>query len=296
MARRRDTDALRAFVASRRPDAARMRMGSWPRITIVTPSFNQGRYLEQTILSVLNQNYPNLGYVVMDGGSTDGSVDIIQRYASELTFWTTGPDGGQADAIARGFSLDDGEICGWVNSDDLLLPGALEFVATHFMRNPEVAFIYGDCWIIDSEQRVYRRVRPVEFDSEIFRFENSIIPQPASFWRRRAYADVGGLNSAYVYCMDYDFWSRLVQAGVRPVRVDRALAAMRVHPDTKTARLGEVRRREYREITERTLGRRLGLRDRVRTPGLRLKRYWLEPRSFVEGCAGRILAWLRPPT
>lgn len=254
-----------------------------PRITIVTPSFNQGSYLEQTILSVLNQNDPNLEYIVMDGGSSDNSKEIIRKYDKYLAYWVSQPDRGQAGAIADGFSKASGEILAYLNSDDVYLPGALEKVREFFETFPAKEFVYGDCFIIDSNSDILRRIYPIEFKRDIFLYENSIIPQPASFWRSAAYRKIGKVNDSLRFCMDYDLWCKFMKAGIEFSRLNDPLAAFRLHDDSKTVRLERIRRAEYRNVIERTVGRRLSYYDYLRIPYLRIKRYCHRPRAAFEG-------------
>src|SRR5215467_1257731 len=232
---------LRDFVASPRIDEAVVRGqdNTWPRSSIVTPSYNQGRYLEQTILSVLNQNYPNLEYIIMDGSSTDNSVEIIRRYQKYLTHWESKKDYGQAAAIAGGARLATGEILAYLNSDDLYLPGTLRKVGEYFKQNEEADFLYGDCLIIDSANSVIRRLYPIDFNRDIFLFENHIIQQQAAFWRRDTYLKVGGINTTLRYCMDYELWAKFMLAGVTFTRVEDLLAAFRLHANSKTSHLRE---------------------------------------------------------
>jgi|SRR5688572_6804294 len=260
----------------------------WPRITIVTPSFNQGRYLEQTILSVLNQNYPNLEFIIMDGGSTDNSVQILQKYQEYLTFWQSSRDEGQASAIVAGFRKGSGEILAYLNSDDLYLPYTLKRVGVFLKANPTVQIMYGDCLLIDSNNRVLRRVYPPEFDARIFLYENQIIPQPASFWRHRLYLKVGGITPRLQFCMDYDLLMKFVLAGETPVSVSDVLSAFRIHADTKSSRLQSVQREEYRRIFKGVTGRSVDRRDILNILYCRLKRYYLRPEGLLEGLRARL--------
>lgn len=254
-----------------------------PRISLVTPSYNQGQFLQQTILSVMNQRYPNLEYMILDGGSTDGSVDIIRCYEDQLAYWRSQPDGGQAAAIKDGFSRSTGEILGWLNSDDLLLPGALAAVARFFSQHPNVQCLVGGTVVVDAGLNVVRdrlglpRIvlgEPESLCSLLARRGCSFY-QPASFWRREAYERVGGIDPSYSFAMDYDFYVRLAALGSFG-HISKLIAAFRVHAESKTTRLQAVRRSECRRVVAqyqdpghhvRTL---LALRNAVRNLPLRI--------------------------
>jgi glycosyltransferase involved in cell wall biosynthesis len=205
-----------------------------PRITIVTPSFNQGAFLEATIRSVLLQGYPDLEYMVLDGGSTDASVDIIRRYENWLAYWTSEPDQGQADAVNKGWQRATGDILGYINSDDTYAPQTLRYVAETFARNPEIGLVYGRCRVIDEHGGVLRerRVREATL-AEILRWSPSI-PQPTMFMRRAAVQAVGLLRTDLHYTMDYELSLR-IGLRYRWQFIPVLLANMRDHPAAKTA-------------------------------------------------------------
>jgi len=236
------------------PDRIKSGTGSLPRITVVTPSFNQGSFLEATLRSVLDQTYANLEYIVLDGGSTDNSVKVIRRYASRLSFWESKKDGGQAEAISRGFSMASGEIMGWVNSDDLLLPGSLARVADYFSCNPDEECVVGGAVVIDSEGNPvrsragfyeYSLGSRVTFDQLLF--FGCAFCQPACFWRREPYLAVGGFDSSLRFSFDYDLFLRLSRR--RPFGWLREyLACFRVHPSSKTSTLRDVRDEENAQL------------------------------------------------
>jgi len=205
-----------------------------PRITVVTPSFNQGQFLEETIRSVVEQDYPNLEYMVVDGGSTDNSLEIIRKYEKRLAYWTSGPDRGQADAINKGWKRATGEILAYINSDDTFAPGALRLVAEIFARAPALGLIYSRCRVIDERSAVIRErsVRSASL-AEILCWSPSI-PQPTMFVRRAAVEAVGFLNADLHYTMDYDLAIR-VGLKYRMHFIPQVLANMRDHPAAKTA-------------------------------------------------------------
>jgi hypothetical protein len=205
-----------------------------PRIAVVTPSFNQGQFLEETIRSVIEQHYPNLEYMVVDGGSTDNSVEVIRKYEKRLAYWTSAPDRGQADAINKGWKRATGEILAYINSDDTYAPGALQLVAETFARDPKVGLVYGRCCVIDERSAVIRErsVRAASL-AEILCWSPSI-PQPTMFVRRSAVEAVGFLNANLHYTMDYDLAIR-VGLKYRMHFLPQVLANMRDHPAAKTA-------------------------------------------------------------
>ncbi len=206
-----------------------------PLISIVTPSFNQAQYLETTMRSVLLQGYPCLEYIVIDGGSTDGSVDIIKRYEPWLTSWVSEKDNGQAHAINKGFERARGEILAWLNSDDQYGPKALLRMVGIFLENPEVDLVYGDCAMIDSRGRVvdYIEGRPGALPDLLAR---DFIPQPSTFFRRRAWEAVGGLNASLRFILDFDLWIRMMLKGVRSLYIPVPLSRFRSHGVSKSNR------------------------------------------------------------
>jgi glycosyltransferase involved in cell wall biosynthesis len=208
------------------------RLANPPKISIVTPSYQQGRFLEWTMRSVLEQGYPNLEYVVMDGGSKDQTTDILERYQDCLHYCESSPDEGQADAVARGFEHTSGEIMAYLNSDDLLAPGALDFVARYFAEHPEVDAVYSHRVFIDEQNIVTRYwVLPPHHSWMMERWD--YIPQETCFWRRRIYDDVGGIDKSFQFALDYDLFVRFMKVG-RMERVNRFLGAFREHLSSKT--------------------------------------------------------------
>jgi glycosyltransferase involved in cell wall biosynthesis len=206
-------------------------MNTFPRVTIVTPSYNQAEYLEETIQSVLSQEYQNLEYWVFDGGSTDGSVEIIRKYEKQLAGWVSEPDRGQAEAINKGFSRASGEIVAWVNSDDTYLPGALRDAVGELMSRPDAAFVFGDVLSIDGQGQP---INVMQYDDwgldDLMQF--NIIGQPGVFMRRTALERAGYLDLNYHFLLDHQLWLRLAQYGSIHY-VPRRWAAARFHPGAK---------------------------------------------------------------
>ncbi len=233
------------------PDPLPGAAADWPRVTVVTPSFNQAAFLEEAIRSVLRQGYPNLEYIVLDGGSTDGSVEIIRRYAPWLTHWASAPDKGQADALRRGFERATGEVLAWLNSDDVYLPGALRQAVAVLRDTPEAVMVFGDADQIGRAGEPLgpaRQVGPVSRESLLK--DNNAIAQPAAFFRRAAYEAAGGLETALHWAMDYDLWIRLSAMGPLAYTPSR-LAQMRLYPEAKTGRGDQAMFREILEVVRR---------------------------------------------
>jgi glycosyltransferase involved in cell wall biosynthesis len=204
----------------------------WPRISVVTPSLNQAQFLEETILSVLNQDYPNLEYIIIDGGSTDGSVDIIKKYERYLAYWVSEPDEGQVHALQKGFDRSTGEILAWINSDDTYEPGALLAVGEIFAQLPEADVVYGNANLIDAEGKLIREIRCVPYHPLALPVALNI-HQTSTFWRRSLFERVGGMNLEYKYGMDHELFYRFVKARARFVFVRKTLSNYRQHPAAK---------------------------------------------------------------
>ncbi len=219
---------------------------SWPRITVVTPSFNQGEFIEATIRSVLLQNYPNLEYIVLDAGSTDQSVEIIRRYEPWLTYWHSREDAGQADAIRTGFEMATGEILCWLNSDDILLPDSLDRVGSFFVRHSSVDFLYGNRFVIDRGGEVIGQHYWPWFLTRWHWALGQPVAQECCFWRKNLYSRAGGINPARFFIMDYDLFFRMWQIG-RFRKTSAFLGCIRQHEATKNALHQEVRLQEMGE-------------------------------------------------
>ena len=203
------------------------------KVTIITPSFNQVDYLEATIQSVLAQTYPNIEYFVIDGGSTDGSVDVIRAYQHELSGWISEKDRGQTDAINKGFNMATGEIIAWLNSDDTYYPDAVEKAVAFLNSHPNVGLVYGDANYIDQQGQVIGRFPAAQTSLHQLRRGYVHIPQQASFFRKALWDRVGPLDPDFYFAMDYDLWVRL--AAVSEIRyVNQTWANFRLHQDAKT--------------------------------------------------------------
>ncbi|MGE4342922.1 MAG: glycosyltransferase family 2 protein [Geoalkalibacter sp.] len=223
---------------------------TFPRVSLVTPSYNAAAYLRAAIESVLGQDYPNIEYLVMDGGSTDGTVELLKHFDTKLR-WVSEKDDGQSDAIARGFEQTNGTILGWLNADDVLKPGAVRAAVDAFRANRQAALVYGNADFIDAEGRTLGPCTVVESYSRfrLLHYGDYII-QPAAFFSRQAYNDVGGLDKSLHWAMDWDLWIRLSQRN-EVVYIDKDLASYRWLGSNKTAEGGLDRLNEVESVARR---------------------------------------------
>jgi glycosyltransferase involved in cell wall biosynthesis len=204
-----------------------------PLVSIVTPSFNQAHYLESTILSVLEQDYPNIEYILVDGGSSDGSVEIIRRYANRLAWWISEKDNGQTDAINKGFVRIKGDILAWLNSDDTYERNAVREAVSFLQERPEVGLVYGDANFIDENGCIIGHFPAAQTNYRRLRQGYVHIPQQSAFWRADLWRKVGPLDPSFFFAMDYDLWVRL--AALAPVQyLPRHWANFRLHTRGKT--------------------------------------------------------------
>jgi len=221
------------------------------RISIVTPSYNQGDYLEETIESVLSQGIPGLEYIIMDGGSRDHSVEIIRKYEKYLAYWQSQPDGGQTQAILEGFRRSSGHVLAWINSDDLYEPRTLAKVKQEFEADAKLQLLYGDYSLLYRGGRKVAKPK-ISFDFNISLHAFLMIPQPASFWSRALYEAVGGLNPKYQYAFDYELFLRFgkhLEDHPEAIRhVHDYFAQFRVHDESKSVSLQERFMPEYEAI------------------------------------------------
>lgn len=264
-----------------------------PKITVITPCFNHAAYLRDTLDSVLGQNYSNLEYIVMDGGSTDGSVEIIERYARHLTYWTSQPDGGMYNAINQGMARASGDILAWLNADDYYLVGALEFAASK-LNTDKSELVFGNAFhfVQDSPTQWGSDVEREHGSKDLFKYDYII--QPASFWTRRAWQVTGPLDESLRVVADWDWFARAKQKGVEFKAVSRYLAAYRIVRGSKTQQGGPLRNQELEEILRRytaseyaqTFRRVVTNRDRILRVRGQLRRWHL---SRLERVTFRLL-------
>ncbi len=262
-------------------------------VSVITPSYNQAAFLEDTLRSVLAQDYPHIEYIVVDGGSSDGSRAIISRYADRLAWWVSEPDGGQAQAINKGMRQARGEVVAWLNSDDVYLPGAVSRAAAAFQAQPHAGFVFGDALTVDAGGRPLSALRFGAWGlDELLRFR--IICQPAVFMRRAVFEQVGGLDESYQFMLDHQLWLRLAQTGA-PGYIGGAggaeiggvasgaasfqpLALARHHAAAKNITLAARAAQEIEQVLA-WLPTQPGLQDR-----------WRTDRSHIHGGAYRLAA------
>ena len=220
---------------------------SLPTVTLVTPSYNQARFLEKTILSVLAQRYPKLEYIVMDGGSDDGSVDVIQKYAEKMTYWQSEKDDGQGDAILRGWNMGTGEMIGWLNSDDVLLPGALLRLAKLFARGRH-DIVTGETLCIDENDIISAYM--LKWKGPLWMYQAALLHpgQPGTFYSRKTAEAVGCFDRTLSCAMEFDLVMRMLRAGASLGSVAVPVSALRHHSDTKSRRFEQEFRQENRMI------------------------------------------------
>ena len=225
-----------------------------PLVSIVTPSYNQSQFLEKTIQSVLNQKYPNLEYIVIDGGSTDGSLEIIRKFENDLSAWISEADQGQADAINKGFQIARGKFLAWLNSDDVYHPGAVKEAVSFLLENPLIGMVYGDIDFINESDQVIGQYNARQTNYRRLMQGYSDIPQPAAFWRAELWRQVGPLDTSLYFAMDYDLWVRFSK--VTEIRYKPKLwASFRMHQHSKSTTGFDRCWPEMRKVHKREGGR-----------------------------------------
>jgi glycosyltransferase involved in cell wall biosynthesis len=208
-------------------------MTEHPLVSIITPSFNQSRYIEATINSVLSQDYPNIEYMILDGDSQDGTVEIIKKYENKLAWWVSEKDKGQTDAINKGFARAKGEILAWLNSDDTYEPGAISAAVKYLQEHPEAGMVYGDCNFINEDGRVIGKFGAAQTNQKLLRQGYVHIPQQTMFFRAELWKRVGPLDPSFYFAMDYDLWTR-ISALSELKYVPQTWANFRLHTTGKT--------------------------------------------------------------
>jgi glycosyltransferase involved in cell wall biosynthesis len=208
-------------------------MSNKPLVTIVTPSYNQAEFLEKTMLSVISQDYPNIEYIIIDGGSDDDSVNIIKKHESKIHYWVSEKDAGQTSAINKGFAKANGKYIAWLNSDDTYEPGAISFAIDYLENHPDVGLFYGDTNFIDENDILTGKFPAAQTNYKKLRQGYVHVAQQSSFWRKSLWDKVGPLDESFYFAMDYDLWTRLAKvSGVK--YIPRTLSNFRLHGDSKT--------------------------------------------------------------
>lgn len=215
----------------------------WPKISIITPNYNHGQFIETTINSVLSQNYPHLEYIVIDGGSTDNSLQIIEKYATRLSYWVSEKDSGQSEAINKGLRKASGEIWAWLNSDDYYQANTLFWVANIINERKKRYLVTGDTILVKSNGEFFLTWRPAHpdfvsllFHYRLYRIKGILTmpPQPSTFFHRKLFQDIGPLRTDLHYTMDYEYWLRALKKGYSFHYIPRVLSAYRLHTTSKT--------------------------------------------------------------
>lgn len=209
-------------------------MTNLPLVSIITPSFNQAQFLEQTIQSVLGQDYPQIEYIIVDGGSTDGSVDMIKKYEGRLAWWISEQDQGQTDAINKGFAHSKGEVLAWINSDDTYNPRAVGQAVKYLIENPDVAMVYADCNFINEAGQVIGKFNSKQTDYRRLREGYVHIPQQTMFFRAKYWQELGPLDPSFYFAMDYDLWTRIASKAPIKYLAGQTWANFRIHDLGKT--------------------------------------------------------------
>lgn len=232
----------------------------YPKISIVTPSYNQGQYIEETILSVIGQNYPNLEYIIIDGGSTDNSVEIIKKYEKHLAYWVSEPDGGMYEAIQKGFAKSTGEIMAWINSDDMLHPKGLFSISEIFYNFPEVKWIHAALTGFDEQGRTIGIGTAINWSKYKFYLDHfGGIQQENSVWRRSLWEQVGAcMDLTYKYAGDYELWSRFFRHS-QPLRADILFGGFRIR---REGQLSKIYQKEYLKESAEIIARERKLLDK----------------------------------
>jgi len=219
-----------------------------PLVSIITPAFNQVDFLEKTIQSVLNQQYGNVEYIIIDGGSTDGTIDIIKKYEKYLKYWVSEKDSGMYDAVNKGLKIAKGEIVAYLNSDDMYYSETVHTVVDYFKIHPEISLVYGDCDFIDSVGKYLYTYHYPDFNRQYFIMRNwSSIPQPASFWRQEVHSVAGYFDESFKMAGDFEFYARIGKQFTF-AHVDKIKAMFRIHKRSLSSTCKDIDKKERKKI------------------------------------------------
>lgn len=264
---------------------------SKPPVSIVVPSYNQGQFIRATLDSILSQDIDGIEILIMDGGSQDGTVDVLRSYGDQIQ-WVSEKDRGQSHAINKGFARARSDILGYINSDDTYQPGALAAVLKAFQQHPEADFVYGDFNYIDGTGCILASCQTINFDYDILRYDHNFICQPASFWRRSVTERAGPIAEELYYLMDYEFYLRAAAAGMHFYRLRKNLANLRLHKECKTVSGNYDAQRKYLAVRSAILApysfhaqppvvdRALHLTLKAALRVKKILRYWIENRKL----------------
>lgn len=207
-----------------------------PLVSIITPSYNQACFIEDNIISVVSQDYPNIEHIIVDGNSKDNTIEMIKKHENSYNLkWVSEPDKGQSDAINKGFKMSNGEIIGWINSDDYYEKDAVSTAVEYMLRYPDIKMIYGDCNLVDTTGSLIKKYPTQDFDYNVLLNENSgMIPQQSVFIRRQVIEKVGLIDISYHYAMDYEYWLRIGR-DFKIAYIPKMLASFRIQDDSKTS-------------------------------------------------------------
>jgi len=278
----------------------------FPCISIITPSYNQGHFIEETIQSILSQNYPNLEYIIIDGGSTDNTIEVIKKYESQITYWVSEPDRGQTHAINKGLEKATGDILAYLNSDDYYLPGTLHTVAEYFQNHPGTDLLHGRCCYVDAEgEPIGEQFGNLHTFEEIVDlwgvwWQRRQFVQPEVFWTKRISDRVGKFNESLYFVMDYEYWCRILLAGGKVGAIDRLLTCFRLTETQKSNQSDKVAEELLKVIQPWLWNSSIPISRRKR---LSLQGQWLYQavllrqieQSVVQG-DHKLLRWLKSAT
>lgn len=257
------TKDLKRWLGQYLPPKSVQDSNNYPKISIITPSFNYGDYLEQTIRSVLLQNYPNLEYIIIDGGSTDDTINIIKQYEPWVSYWVSETDSGQSEAINKGIRRATGEWIAWINADDIYFPDTLKTIASIIKENKTTSWVVGSTVFIDNDfneignfqtklystrsgDKAYQKRSWLDY--VCYRRAGINLPQPSSFWKLEVVVKAGYLDESLHFAMDRELYGRLAMQGLSPYILDKPLACFRVHPGQKTSSLSSCLKEERKIV------------------------------------------------